>query len=163
RKIRWVGAPLVAYVLASYAVLLGPLHLVYVRYGSPIVPPLAAAGGALAVQIVDRWGARSAPRRAAVTASLAILALAPPAVRLARGSVTGAILPLPPPAVRIARFDRLLARADTRDLARDWLVSHGEGTTVLTEGAYGHVQAVEAPHARMCRQELPAALWQPTP
>jgi hypothetical protein len=144
RRIRWVAAPLGAYVVALYTLLLGSLHLVYVRYGSPIVPPLAAAGGAFAVQIVDRLSGRIELRRAAVTAALAILTLAPPAVRL-------------------AQFDRLLARPDTRDLAREWLVSRGEGKTVLTEGAYGHVQAIEAPHARICRRELPAALWQPTP
>jgi hypothetical protein len=144
RKSPWVSAPLVAYVLAFYALLLGPLRLVFVRYGSPIVPALAAVGGVLAVQLIDVLCARVALPRLAATAALVIVTLTPPAIRL-------------------AQFDRLLARADTRDLAREWLVSHAAGKTVLTEGAFAHVQAVEARHAKVCQEELPAALWRPTP
>jgi hypothetical protein len=144
RKSRWQSAPLATYVLGFYVLLLGPLRLVFARYGSPIVPALAAAGGAFAVQLVDVLCARVALPRLAATTVLAILTLSSPAIRL-------------------ARFDRLLARADTRDLARDWLVVHGAGKTVLTEGGLAHVQAVEARHAQVCQEELPAGLWRPTP
>jgi hypothetical protein len=144
RRIRWVGAPLGTYVVAYYTLILGSLHMLFVRYGSPIVPPLAAAGGAFAVQLIDGVCARLELPRPAATALLAILTLTPPAMQL-------------------AQFDRLLGRNDTRDLAREWLVSRGEGKTVLSEGAYAHVQAIEARHAQFCRQELPAALWRPTP
>jgi hypothetical protein len=144
RRSPWRSAPLGMYVLAFYGILLGPLRLVFARYGSPIVPALAAVGGAFAVQLVDVLCARVALPRLAATAALALLTL-------------------PPPAIRLARFDRLLARADTRDLARDWLVSRGAGKTVLTEGGFAHVQAVEARHAKVCREELPVGLWRPTP
>jgi len=144
RRVSFVGAPLLLHVLGTYVLLLGGLQLVFVRYGSPLVPALAAAGGAFAVTLLDRVCARFDIPRAAATATLAILALAPPAVRL-------------------AQFDHLLSRPDTRDLARDWLIGRGAEMTVLTEGGWGHVQAVEARHAEICRQELPAALWQPTP
>lgn len=144
RRVPWAGAPLGTYVVAYYALLLGSLQLVYVRYGSPIVPALAAAGGAFAVEVIDRLCARIGLPRLAATASLAVVTLALPAVRL-------------------AEFDRFLSRSDTRDLARQWLISRGAGKTVLTEGGWAHVQAVEARHATICRQELPAALWRPTP
>jgi len=144
RRIPSVAAPLCVYAIAFYAFFLGSLQLVFVRYASPIVPVLAAAGGALAVELIDRLCARIELPRTAAASALAILALAPPAMRL-------------------AQFDRLLSRADTRDLARDWLLARGAQVTVLTEGELGHVHAVEARHAAVCRDELPAALWQPTP
>jgi hypothetical protein len=144
RRNPWVAAPLGTYVVACYALLLGAVQLVFVRYASPLVPALAAAGGAFAVDLIDRVCARIELPRIAATVSLAIVILTPPAVRL-------------------VQFDRLLSRPDTRDLAREWLVSQAPGKTVLTEGNWGHVQAIEARHAIVCQQELPATLWQPTP
>jgi hypothetical protein len=144
RRLPWVAAPLVTYVVASYVLLLGAVQIVFVRYASPIVPALAAAGGAFAVDLVERLCARIELPRIAATASLVLVILTPPAARL-------------------AQFDRLLSRPDTRDLAREWLISRPAGTTVLTEGGWGHVQAIEARHAMVCQQELPATLWQKTP
>lgn len=144
RKTPWLSAPLGAYVVGCYTLLLGAVQIVFVRYASPLVPALAAAGGAFAVDLVDRACARIDLPRMAATASLAIVILAPPAVRL-------------------AELDLLLSRPDTRDLAREWLVSRAAGKTLLTEGNWGHVQAIEAQHATICREELPAALWQQTP
>lgn len=133
------GAFLIAYVGFFYAVVLGPLHRTFVRYASPLVPALAVAGGVAAASIVARW-----PQRRLVHAALALVVLAIPAVRL-------------------GAFDRLMARPDTRDLARDWLTARGAGTIVLTHGVYAQVHAVDASVAAVCRRELPAALWRPAP
>ncbi len=144
RRIPRAGGLLGAYVVVYYALLLGSLQLVFVRYASPIVPALAAAGGAFAVELIDRLRARIELPRIAATAALALLTLTPPALRL-------------------AQFDRLLGRPDTRDLAGEWLVSRGAGKPILSEGGWAHVHALEAGHAMVCQQELPAALWRPTP
>src|SRR6266850_102727 len=84
RRIPWVGALLGTYVVAYYSLLLGSLQLVFVRYASPIVPAFAAAGGAFAVQLIDRLRARIGLPRIAATAALALLTLTPPALRLAQ-------------------------------------------------------------------------------
>lgn len=139
---RRVGVFLVVYVAMFCACVLGPVHAIFVRYASPVVPALAAAGGIAASLLYRRLSERG-PRWLAwvVVASLA-LAL---------------------PASRLAAFDRLLARRDTRDLAQDWLVAQGPGQVVLTEGAYGQVHAVDPSVAAVCKQELPTNLWRPTP
>ena len=128
------GAFLIAYLVFFYAGVLGPLHRTFARYGSPLVPALAVTGGLAADWLAARLAARRPRWRVQVALAVALLAL---------------------PALRLGAFDRLLARADTRDLARDWLVARGAGVVVLTEGAYAHVQAVDASVAAVCRRELP--------
>jgi hypothetical protein len=136
------GVFLVVYVFMFCACVLGPVHAIFVRYGSPVVPALAAAGGIAASLLRQRLSER-APSWLAWTA-VALVALALPASRL-------------------VAFDRLLVQRDTRDLAQDWLVAQGPSQVVLTEGAYGQVHAVDPSVAAVCKQELPANLWRPTP
>jgi hypothetical protein len=136
------GIFLAVYVFMFYACILGPVHALFVRYASPLVPALAAAGGVACAWVRERLAARVP--RALATAAIALVALGPPAARL-------------------LAFDRLLARPDTRDLARAWLVAQGPGTVVVTEGVYAHVHAVDPSVAAVCRRELPESLWRPTP
>jgi len=136
------GISLVVYAFIFYACLLGPLRLNYARYGSPLVPALTAAGGLAAALLVDRLSER-VPRRLAL-ALVALLALALPTARL-------------------VAFDRLMARRDTRDLARDWLAARGADRVVVTEGVYAQAHAVGPDVAAVCRRELPDALWRPVP
>lgn len=135
-------SPLTFYVLLFYLAVLGPLSRAFLRYGSPLVPALAAVGGIAVAALVVRLPEK-APR-ALVVCGLALLVLAPPAFHL-------------------LAFDRLLARADTRDLARDWLVERGPDQVVVTRGVYAHVQAIDATLSAICRSDLPADLWRPTP
>ncbi len=135
-------SPLTFYLLVFYVAVLGPLSRVLVRYGSPLVPALAAVGGVAAAALVDRLSEK-APRAMSVSV-IALLALASPAMHL-------------------VAFDRLLARSDTRDLARGWLVDRGTDKVVLTEGAFAHVQAIDATLSAVCRRDLPDDLWRPTP
>jgi hypothetical protein len=133
---------LVVYVFMFCACVLGPVHAIFVRYGSPVVPALAVAGGIAASLLCQRLSARLSPRLA--WAAVALIALAFPAARL-------------------VAFDRLLAGRDTRDLAQDWLIAQGPNQVVLTEGVYAQVHAVDASVVAVCKQELPRALWRPTP
>jgi hypothetical protein len=136
------GIALVVYAFMFYACFLGPLRLTYPRYGSPLVPALAAGGGIAAALLIERLSGRI-PRWLGL-AVVALLALALPTARL-------------------VAFDRLMARPDTRDLAQHWLAAQGADKVVLTEGRYAQVHAVDASVAAVCRQELPAALWRPVP
>jgi hypothetical protein len=139
---RRAGVFLAVYVAMFCACVLGPVHAIFVRYGSPVVPALAAAGG-IAASLLCRRLSQRAPRWLAwvVVASVALAV----------------------PGARLVAFDRLLARRDTRDLAQDWLIAQGPGKVVLTEGSYGQVHAVDRSVAAVCQQELPANLWRPTP
>jgi 4-amino-4-deoxy-L-arabinose transferase-like glycosyltransferase len=139
------GAPLVVYVCLVYACILGPLAFTLARYGAMLVPPLAAAGGIAADLLVERLSAT--PGRGRRRAALVAVALGALAI----------------PAARLVAFDRLLGRADTRDLARDWLVARGADEVMVTEGVYAQVHAVGADVAAVCERELPAALWRPVP
>jgi hypothetical protein len=139
------GVMVAIYVVMVYGCLLGPLHAIFVRYGSPLVPALAAAGGVAAAALVERLSVQlPAIPSALVGAALGLVVLAPPAARL-------------------LAFDRLLARADTRDLAQDWLNAQGPDKVVWSEGVYGQVHAIAPSVAAVCRSELPAALWRPVP
>jgi Dolichyl-phosphate-mannose-protein mannosyltransferase len=135
-------APLTGYLLVFFVVFLGPLAQVFVRYGSPLVPALAAVGGIAAAGLCERLSER-APH-AVVVPALALLLLAAPAAHL-------------------VAFDRVLARADTRDLARTWLVDRGADKVVLTDGAYARVQAIDPGLSAVCRRDLPEELWRATP
>jgi hypothetical protein len=140
------GLSLLTYAALYYLCVLGPLRLSYARYASPLVPALAATGGVAAALLTARLSTRLFgrwPRALALTA-VALLAIAAPAART-------------------LAFDRLMARADTRDLARDWLAAHHPGEIVLTQGIYAQVHAVDGSVDRVCRQELPRPLWRPVP
>jgi hypothetical protein len=136
------GVFLAVYVFMFYACVLGPVHAIFVRYASPLVPALAAVGGVACAWLQQRLAVRLP-------------------VALAIGAV--ALAMLGPPAARLVAFDRLLARVDTRDLAGAWLVAQGPGKVVVTEGVYGHVHAVDSSVAAVCRQELPDDLWRRRP
>jgi len=139
---RRAGISLVVYAFMFYACFLGPLRLNYARYGSPLVPALTAGGGIAAALLVERLSGRLPRWLAAALVALLALAL---------------------PTARLVAFDRLMARPDTRDLARDWLAARGADKVVLTEGSYAQAHAVDASVAAVCRQELPPALWRPVP
>jgi 4-amino-4-deoxy-L-arabinose transferase-like glycosyltransferase len=136
------GISLVVYAFMFYACFLGPLRLNYARYGSPLVPALTAGGGLAAALLIERLSGRIPRWLALVLVALLALAL---------------------PTARLVAFDRLMARQDTRDLARDWLAARGADKIVLTEGSYAQVHAVDASVAAVCRRELPVALWRPVP
>jgi hypothetical protein len=152
------GVSLMTYVAMYYLCVLGPLRLSYARYASPLVPALAAAGGVAAAILTARLSAFFSARLSG-RLSTRLSARGPRALAL----IVVALLALAAPTARSVAFARLMARPDTRDLARDWLTAHYPGQIVLTEGVYAQVHAVDASVDRVCRKELPQPLWRPVP
>ncbi|HVV49314.1 MAG TPA: glycosyltransferase family 39 protein, partial [Polyangia bacterium] len=72
---RRAGVFLGVYAFMFFACVLGPVHAIFVRYASPVVPALAVAGGLAAAALGARFPARL--RRPAEVA-LALALLAPP-------------------------------------------------------------------------------------
>lgn len=103
---------------AAYFALMSSGRLAFARYLLPLVPPLAALVGTLAAAPAVRAAGRRALGRGALAAALVVL-LALPAWRTL-GQVT------------------LLGRADTRRLAREWIMAHvpSEATLVWLGTGY---------------------------
>ncbi len=116
-----------------YVVAMGSGRLAFSRYLVPLVPPLAALVGALAASPPVARLARSVGGRGVLAAALAVLAWLP--------------------AWRAVGQAALLARTDTRVLAREWIMRHvpSEATVVWL-----------GPGFEFSRPELPPsrAMWE---
>jgi 4-amino-4-deoxy-L-arabinose transferase-like glycosyltransferase len=116
---RWAGWLLVPAPLL-YLLFMGLQGRYFGRWLMPILPLLALLAALFAVQVVElcrRRLARSAPR-AARPAALALAAL------LVAGLLAQGLL-------HSAHVDAVLARADTRNQARAWMVAHVPGRTPI--------------------------------
>ncbi|MGH7894240.1 MAG: hypothetical protein ACREQL_06195, partial [Candidatus Binatia bacterium] len=102
---------------ASYVAVLASQGRLHARYLAPCAPLVAVLGAIGA----DAIGQRVAPRRSGVVTAL-LLAVA----------VAG-------PATQSIQYDMLLARADTRQFAAEWLYAHvPPGTRLTFPSANGH-------------------------
>src|SRR5262249_33636074 len=63
-----------------------------------------------------------------------------------------------PPTLTLVAFDRTLARADTRELAGQWLASHEPRSTHLSQGFYARVHALERTPLTARRASVATAL-----
>ena len=122
-----------AFALAVYASV-GNGYTVFFRYVLPVVPVLCLSA---AVGVVELG--RLATQRGYARASTGVLA----AVFAAWGAIT------------CAWFDVLLARKDTRVLAREWLDAHTTRNDTLYEA--------ETPYAMLDLQTLPVHSWRYDP
>jgi Dolichyl-phosphate-mannose-protein mannosyltransferase len=118
------AAVVLAFPIAFYVVM-GASTLVYARWIVPVVPFLCLTAGYL----VDRLAAMA---RASVDARAA-----PPAVSIFLVVLMGA-----PTAAQSVRFDRLIARTDTRLLGAGWIERHyPAGATMYQTGRlYGQLE-----------------------
>jgi 4-amino-4-deoxy-L-arabinose transferase-like glycosyltransferase len=100
----------------------GALGALFVRYALPIVPFLCA-GAAVTVLSASAWLGRGRHARVAL-AVLFAAGLAAPSV------------------ARAVAFDRVMARADNRVVASEWMARHAEaGASVMVSGSpYGYPQ-----------------------
>jgi 4-amino-4-deoxy-L-arabinose transferase-like glycosyltransferase len=122
-------ALLLAAACLAYVGFMGAGRLAFARYLLPLVPPLAALVGALAAApSVARLG-RGVAGRLALAVALAVL-LVLPAWRTLGQAV-------------------LFGRADTRALAREWIMAHvPSGATVVWLGAGFEFSRPELPRSR---------------
>lgn len=107
---------------AVFYVGIGNGRTVFFRYVLPLVPPVCLFA-AIGVWHAGEWAARRwAVQRQVAVASLALLVAAPSAVNA-------------------ARFDIVLARKDTRVIAREWLEPHLTPDSTLHDagGEYAHL------------------------
>jgi hypothetical protein len=120
----WRRAAILSAFPVAYYVVMGQGRAVFVRHALPVVPFLCITGAALVV-VAGRWvaaGTRRPSMFAGVTAVLAVLVIVPSVVS-------------------VVRFDRLVARTDSRVLAARWLRdSLPPGSSVYQSGGlYGLV------------------------
>jgi hypothetical protein len=142
RRDRYAGIVVAATTVASF-VMLFAIRTLFVRYGGPVLPPLAVGLG-LVLTASAAWMGRLLPRAWATTA-LALLLL----------------LVFVFPVRLIVQFDRLMSVSDTRDQATEWLVQH-HGSAV-TEGGFAATQILDPNLAAACRPEVPPFLWRDVP
>lgn len=134
------------FVLSFFFVVLAPSRTLFHRYTLPIHPGLCALAGVAVAAFSER-----------------LRGLLPAALGRWAAPALGILLVLQP-AARIARLNALLGRPDTRDLAREWLLAHSRpGQTLVTQGGYAQVHALEAAAVAACDAALPAALRRPVP
>lgn len=134
-----VRQPALAFILGAFPVTYyaaaGAGYNVFVRYMVPVVPFLCLFAGYVVAEIATSAAARiggASPRR---VAGLRV------AVALALGAAISA-----PTAWSTIQFDRLLARADSRVMAAEWIHANvPAGSAIYMSGnLYGHPQ-VEGP------------------
>lgn len=107
---------------ASYYVVAGRGYTVFARYMIPVVPFLCISAAFLVTVVARALLRRVAPH--AATAAVAVLAI-----------------PMAGPSfVKAVRMDRVLARADTRGLAAEWIASQvpASASILLTGSNSGH-------------------------
>jgi hypothetical protein len=133
------------YLTLFFGVAVGPTRTLFVRYCMPVMPAVAmfAAAGLVEGSAALARRLRSAgARRVVLAAGIAAAAL--------------------PPAVRLVQADVLLARADTRTLASEWLASHaGAGETVVPFTGYSAIYVMPAEGIAACAPVLPPE-WRAT-
>jgi hypothetical protein len=140
RRDRWACAILGAQ-LVGYFLFLAPIRMLFVRYLSPLLPSLAVG-----VAVCLSWSVEVARRKLDWR-------------RFGLPMGLGALLLLPT-AARLIQFDRLMSRADTRDLATAWLRDNAGDAPVLLEGGrYVSLHAVTADRVQFCRPAVPDALY----
>lgn len=118
----WRRAALVSAFPVTYYAVAGGSHTVFARYAVPLAPFLCVSAAALVVTLAGALPGRG-PLRAAATVTLALAVVLPSAWS-------------------VVRFDRLLARTDSRLLAARWMEEHVPGgSSILQTGSpYGQVQ-----------------------
>jgi hypothetical protein len=144
RRTRW-GAALLGLCTLLFFSEVAAVQTLFVRYASPTLPPLAVG---LALVLSEVWGK---------------------ARRLSGGPtgygpglvLCGLVLGMP--ALRIVSLDRLLSRADTREQAADWLLAQGPAATVVPQGPYTQVHALQAAATPACQPVVPPGLFRPVP
>jgi 4-amino-4-deoxy-L-arabinose transferase-like glycosyltransferase len=112
----------------AYYLVAGDSRLVFVRYMVPIVPFLCLGAAIFVVAAADRlatksaWRGRSLSRRWVVVALTAVVAA--------------------PSAWSVAKYDRLMARKDSRVIVADWIRANvPPGSSLWQSGShYGHAQ-----------------------
>jgi 4-amino-4-deoxy-L-arabinose transferase-like glycosyltransferase len=137
-----VGLVLAAEILGAFAFLV-PVRTLFVRYASPTLPGLCAG---LALCLLWSYAALRArlPSRVALGLALAL-----------------GVVALGPPLRRLVAFDRLLSREDTREQVRDYLAR--QHATLLPQGGYAYVTAVQQAALDACLPVVPAWLLRPLP
>lgn len=113
RHYRQHGIVVLAFAVALY-VSIGSGRTVFFRYALPLIPVVCLAG-AVAVQHAGAWLAHRVGLPRAVSVGLLAALVAMPA------------------GVNSVWFDLLLARADSRVLAADWLIKHAQPEQTLFE------------------------------
>ncbi|HYL80676.1 MAG TPA: glycosyltransferase family 39 protein [Candidatus Acidoferrum sp.] len=113
----------------AYFAFMGAGRLAFSRYMVPVIPPLCALVGTLAAWPKLREVARTRNGRLVLTCGLAlVLAL---------------------PLYRVIQQDWLFARADTRLVARDWILAHvPSGATLARVGSPFQFSWLEVPLSR---------------
>jgi hypothetical protein len=114
----WV---LLAFPLVFFGIA-GSGRTVFVRYMLPLAPLLCALAAITVDQVADRLRARGSARANAIACAFVLLLAAQPAWSL-------------------FQFDRLLSRADSRLLAREWLLANApSGSSVAQTGNFARTQ-----------------------
>src|SRR5207245_2580451 len=124
RRDRLAGSVL-AIGAAAFFLPLVTLRAMFARYGSPLAMFLSIGLGVFLGAASTFFHSR-ARGWTAMAASAAIVLAA-----------------LGPPARRLVQLDRILTRADTRDLASAWLVGRGPDATFVSQGAYARIHGLE--------------------
>jgi hypothetical protein len=144
RSGRWTAGVLWS-LLVTFFLEIATVRMLFVRYAAPMLPAFAVG---LALALTEalavarrRWSERTA---LAITAALSLAALAPPALRT-------------------AQFDHILSQPDTRDLASAWLVAQGPEATVVTEGIFVELHALEEAAMVACQPVVPPWLYHRVP
>ena len=144
RRDRWAAAVVAGNALGAFA-LVAPISLLFVRYASPMLPSLATALGVLLVSAAP-WARRHVGAKAGTAGAFALAGVV-----------------LLPPGLRLVAFDRLMARPDSRDLATEWVLARGPGTTLIGEGQWAQVQSIEAGAQAACHPLVPTWLDRQVP
>jgi hypothetical protein len=130
------GAAFAAFPLAYY-LLMGSARSVFVRYAVPLAPLLCVAAAAFIVTAADLLAQRLRPAgRAAVTAALAAAAVLPSAITT-------------------LRFDRLLARTDSRVVATRWAYDNLPPGAAVGQVNYLGFQILHLNRGRLARGRPP--------
>ncbi len=164
RRDREIGITLAVTVLAFFCEVAAS-RLLFVRYGSPMLPALAIG---LTLSLATVWSRALQGGPSAASPALSE-AGASPAIARSRvvacvGALALCLLALVPPAVRLVRFDHLLSQDDTRDVAAAWLLAQGPTASVSSDGWIAEqVQAVEPGVLDACNRSLPTSLQAAVP
>lgn len=137
---RWnrATALVVGVTAVAFFASIAPAQMIVVRYASPMLAPLAVALGCALLRAIG-WAHGRWPGPRGALAAVAVVAAS-----------------LGPPAWRLVEFDRLLRRADTRELAGEWLAAQGPGTTLLAQGGYPRIHALDESAIAACRSRVHA-------